>query len=141
MPHTSRSSESLGETLNHLGTLSQGLAANADDLPHLDSHRQQLEGLVTEARTVQSEQRIQTAAKQDLSRRLEVLMERAEKLGAFLRAGVRQHYGTRSEKLVEFDMLPFRGKRLPVQPLPPPVPETIQVAEREAEGQPVRVTD
>jgi hypothetical protein len=125
MPRTRTSSRSVGESIKHLGTLSLGLAANAADLPHLDAHRQQLEAVVTQARSLLSGQKIQTAAKQDTSRQLEAILDQGEKLGAFLKAGVRQHYGRRSEKLVEFDLQPFRGKPQPVKPPAPepPVPE------------------
>jgi hypothetical protein len=88
----------------------------------------QLRGIVTEAQGLLSEQKIHSAAKQDLSRRVETLLEQGTKLATFLRAGVKQHYGTRSEKLVEFDLLPFRGRVKPATPavpaVKPPVPAT-----------------
>ncbi|HEX7185186.1 MAG TPA: hypothetical protein VF756_25395 [Thermoanaerobaculia bacterium] len=40
------------------------------------------------------------------------------KLATFLRTGVKQHYGNRSEKLAEFDLQPFRGRKS--QATPPP---------------------
>lgn len=40
---------------------------------------------------------------------------------AFVNAGVRQYYGNRSEKLVEFGLQPLRGRprRTTVPPAPP----------------------
>jgi hypothetical protein len=120
MPHKSTNSKSFGEVVNHWGVLAAGLKANAPDIPHLDGHRTRIESVLTEAQGLLSEQKIQTASKQDLSRRIEALLDQGTKLASFLRHGVKQHYGTRSEKLVEFDLLPFRGKTPAVKP---PTPE------------------
>lgn len=49
---------------------------------------------------------------------------------AFLNAGLRQHYGKDSEKLAEFNLVPFRGRRAksepPVPPMPPAPPEDVR---------------
>jgi hypothetical protein len=52
-----------------------------------------------------------TAKKQEVSKRLEVLVTDGRQLAAFLRAGVKQHYETRSEKLSAFNLQPFRGRK------------------------------
>jgi len=124
MPYKSDSSRSFGSVATHWGQLSTGLTANAADLPHLETHRVQLEGIVTQASNLLSEQKALAAMKQDVSRRVEALLEEGTRLASFLRHGVRQHYGTRSEKLVEFDLLPFRGKPAPAKPEVPPAPLT-----------------
>ncbi|HEX3527034.1 MAG TPA: hypothetical protein VH988_08210 [Thermoanaerobaculia bacterium] len=120
MPHKSTNSKSFGEVVNHWGVLAAGLKANATDIPHLDGHRVQIETIFTQAQALLSEQKIQTASKQDLTRQIEVLLDQGTKIASFLRHGVKQHYGTRSEKLVEFDLAPFRGKTPAVKP---PAPE------------------
>jgi hypothetical protein len=97
MPYKSTNSKSFGEVAAHWGHLSSGLTVNATDLSHLEAHRLQLESVVTQARDVLSEQKILAAMKQDVSRRAEALIEQGTKLASFLRHGVRQHYGTRSE--------------------------------------------
>jgi len=126
MPYKDSNSKSFGEFISHWSLLAAGLAANAGDMAHLESHRVLLQHIVTQALGLQSEQRIQAAAKQDLSRRVEVLVDQGTKLASFLRAGVKQAYGNRSEKLVEFDLIPFRGKALPVKPPTLPLPEVAQ---------------
>jgi len=120
MPHKSTNSKSFGDVTNSWGVLASGLKANAADLPHLDGHREQIEGILTQAQGLLAEQKSQTASKQDLTRRIEALVDQGTKIASFLRHGVKQHYGTRSEKLVEFDLLPFRGKPPAAQP---PAPE------------------
>jgi hypothetical protein len=49
-------------------------------------------------------------AKQEVSRRLAELMQEGNKLVTFLDAGVKQQYGNRAEKLVEFGLQPFRSR-------------------------------
>jgi hypothetical protein len=123
MAYKSSNSKSFGEVVSHWSLLGAGLAANAGDIPHLDGHRLLLQGITTQALGVLSEQKIQAAAKHVLSRRVEILLDQGTKLASFLRAGVKQHYGTRSEKLTEFDLLPFRGKPQPIDPPQLPAPE------------------
>lgn len=120
MPHKSTNSKSFGEVVNHWGVLVAGLKANATDLPFLDGHREQIETILTQAQGLLSQQKIQTASKQDTSRQIEALLDQGTKIASLVRHGVKQHYGTRSEKLVEFDLLPFRGKTPAVKP---PAPE------------------
>jgi hypothetical protein len=97
--------------------LAAGLTSNAADVPHLDSRRQELMDLMAEAQDLVARQAVQAAAKQETTKRLQEVIDRGLKLGTFLRVGVKQHYGTRSEKLVEFSLQPFRGRR-PAKPSP-----------------------
>jgi hypothetical protein len=53
---------------------------------------------------------------------VEELVARGNEVASFLRLGVKVRYGRRSEKLVEFDLLPFRGKTRPPKP---PAPEEV----------------
>lgn len=99
MPHKSTNSKSFGEVVNHWEVLAAGLRANAPDVPHLDGHRGQIESILNEAQGLLSLQKIQTASKQSLTRQIEVLVEKGTKIASFLRHGVKEHYGTRSEKL------------------------------------------
>ena len=51
-------------------------------------------------------------------------MTEAERLGTVLRLGVKQHFGIRAEKLVEFNLQPFRGRKKAAPPVTPPVNPT-----------------
>ncbi|HEX5035414.1 MAG TPA: hypothetical protein VFW62_13120 [bacterium] len=88
----------------------KALAANAAELPFLEPKRLRLNEALEEVRSLMAEQANLQARKQEVSKRLAELMEEGNKLVAFLDAGVRQHYGTRAEKLVEFGLQPFRGR-------------------------------
>jgi uncharacterized membrane protein YccC len=115
-----------GVTLNGWDRLLDPLEANAQDFPHLEAQRQELVAIRAEAREVSAEQAAMAAAKQERTKRLQTLLVEGRKLATFLRNGIRQRYGNRSEKLVEFDLKPFRGRPRPAaepaKPAPPPPP-------------------
>lgn len=88
------------------------LAANALDFPHLESPRLQLESISNEVGLLLAQQAELAASRQDISKRLKTLITEGRQLAAFLRAGVKQRYGTRSEKLTAFNLQPFRGRKI-----------------------------
>jgi hypothetical protein len=89
---------------------SKALEVNLEELPHLEIPRSRLDGLLEQVNDLTAQQASLTAAKQEVSQRLAKLMREGETLRVFLDAGVKQHYGNRSEKLVEFGMKPFRPR-------------------------------
>jgi len=111
---------SYSDHLNDWATLIEALEQNDASLPQLAISREKLGTLLDQARTVFNEQAVHTAARQDASRRLETLVNLGSKLATFLRTGVKEHYGNRSEKLSEFRIQPFRGRTQAVTPPPPP---------------------
>ena len=52
------------------------------------------------------------ASKQEASKRIEGLVVSGRRLAAVLKAKVKEHYGARSEKLTEFRLQPFRGRKV-----------------------------
>ena len=87
---------------------SKALEANREELPHLETHRGKIDGVLDDVKDLTVQQASLTAAKQEVSKRLAERMREGEALMAFVDAGVRHHYGNRSEKLAEFDLQPFR---------------------------------
>jgi hypothetical protein len=94
------------------------LAANSTDLPHLEGPRAKLAAMVAEAAEIHKAQAAHTAAKQDLSKRLQQLVVDGQRLANLLRVALKEHYGIRAEKLAEFGLQPFRGRKVK------PAPET-----------------
>ncbi len=125
-------------TQKNLELRSAALAANSADLPHMEVPRQKVDAMLTELKDLTTQQASLTASKQDVSKRLAELNNEGQKMITFVDVGVRQHYGTQSEKLVEFGQQPFRpqprvrligpdGKpvkpgTIPAQPSAPPPP-------------------
>jgi hypothetical protein len=119
-----------GVTLNGWERLLASLEANAQDFPQLETYRAQLKALLEAARETSAQQTAMAATKQEATKRLQGALVDGRKLANFLRNGVRQHYGNRAEKLVEFDLKPLRNRvKTTAQPptvkpptTPPPTP-------------------
>jgi hypothetical protein len=89
---------------------SQALAANSNELSHLEVPVGKLNLLLGQAKDLTAQQASLTASKQEVSKRLTAVLREAQFLRTFLDAGIREHYGNRSEKLVEFGLRPFRSQ-------------------------------
>ena len=61
--------------------------------------------------------------------RLWAVLREGDALANFLKPGARAHYGSDSEKLVEFGVQPFRGRSKKKVTEPPPLPETVAPSE------------
>ncbi|HEV2851345.1 MAG TPA: hypothetical protein VHC97_00925 [Thermoanaerobaculia bacterium] len=96
--------------------------ANAAELPHLEAPRTKLKALLEQARSLSMEQSTLTASKQEISKKLRQVIREGEALAGLLRTGARVHFGTTSEKLVEFGMQPFRGRTAIRKPSETPNP-------------------
>jgi hypothetical protein len=108
---------------------SKSMAANKEELTHLEGIRLKVDGTLAEMKDLTAQQASLTAAKQEVTKRLATATSEALKLLTFVDAGIREHYGNRAEKLVEFGQQPFRSQprvRLvgpdgqPVKPGPTP---------------------
>jgi hypothetical protein len=104
-----------GETLSGWQELTASLAANSGELPHLEGHRTRLAELLKQAQELANQQAALTASKQETSKQLQDLINEGRKIATFLRVGVKQHYGNRAEKLIEFRLRPFRSRSRPAE--------------------------
>jgi septal ring factor EnvC (AmiA/AmiB activator) len=103
--------------------LNERLTANAPELAHLEGTRARLEAMMAQARQIAATQAAQMAAKQQASQALKTAIAEGDRLANLLRAGVKQHYGIRAEKLTEFGVKPFRGRnRKTTEPETPGAP-------------------
>lgn len=107
--------------LGSLHKLRDSLTANQADLPQLDGSISTFDTLVTKAHELTTRQSALTAEKQDVSKQFLDTLTEAQRLSTVLRFAVKQHFGIRSEKLAEFDLQPFRGRKKPADaPNQPP---------------------
>ncbi|HEX4960232.1 MAG TPA: hypothetical protein VF173_05300 [Thermoanaerobaculia bacterium] len=103
--------------------VSASVAANAADLPQAAIPLAALNKVIAEVDQVVTDQAASQASKQQASQRLKSLLTQGNQLTDVLKTLVRQHYGNGSDKLVEFDVQPFRGRTKPtVVPAPAPEP-------------------
>jgi len=92
------------------GLQTTAVATNVPEIPHLATHGVRLGEVLLLVRELTAEQATLTARKQEITKRLQEALVEGKRLSAFLNAGVREHYGVRSEKLVEFGLQPFRSR-------------------------------
>ena len=108
--------------MGSLGRLSSALGANAADLAHLDGTRLRLAKIVSDIEGIAQQQAALTASKQEISKQLQKLLVEGQRLASGMQKFLQEHYGTRSEKLAEFGLQPFRGRK-PRTKSPEPTPE------------------
>lgn len=113
-----------GETIQDLQNLVATMAPNIKEVPHLEAPLEKLGGLLSQAGPLITLQADLAAQRQEVSKKLRELLTEARRLGNFLRVGLKQHYGPRSEKLTTFKLQPFRGRKTakPQEPETPPAP-------------------
>lgn len=114
------------------------LQDNQASLPELLAASTQLAALVGQAEDLFQQQAALTASKQEASQQLIDLAANCDRLATVVRFTLKQHFGPRSERLVEFGIQPFRSrvrKPVPLPPPPPPPPEqTAPTVKSEAVG-------
>lgn len=105
------------------------LQVNQGDLPHLETQRTQLETMVGQAEDLFQSQAALSASKQEASQQLATLVSECQRLATVLRYSLKQYYGPTAEKLVEFGIQPFRGRKKVTVPPPPPPVETTEAVD------------
>ncbi len=86
------------------------IAANAADLPQTEIPRAALEKMTDELRKLVVQQKLFQSQKQQTSARMAEIHAEGSKRATVLRVLVKQHYGNRSEKLVELGVQPLRSR-------------------------------
>jgi hypothetical protein len=104
------SRERYATTVHGWKVLGGGLKANAGDHQSFETHRLQLAGMADRAEELVARRNALEAEKQAVTKELQGLLDEGRTVASFLRAAMRTHYGTRSEKLVEFGLRPFRRR-------------------------------
>ena len=114
-----RNPTSLADFLQDWELLLAALDQNLEDLPQLEIARTKLNGLLEQARILVPQQAAQAAAKQSTSEQIEAVLTSGRKVATVIRFTVKEHYGSRNQKLTEFRIPPFRSRTVPPT-LPPP---------------------
>ena len=98
--------------INGWALVAAGVSSNPQETEHLQPGAVRLQGLHTRAGELSVRQASLTTAKQEVTKELKQVLREGDALADFLRTGARAHFGADSEKMVEFGMQPFRGKKL-----------------------------
>ena len=99
------------------------LLSNRGELSHLEPTLALFESLFARIQEAADRQASHTASKQEASQDLQNLLGEGERLTTVLQLSVKQHYGIRSEKLADFGLKPFRGRKPKAASPPAPQPE------------------
>jgi hypothetical protein len=102
--------QAIALTEQKLALRGTALEVNSAELPQMEVTRKKVDEVLVRIRDLTAQQASLTAAKQEVTKRLVELNLEAQKLITFVDAGIRAHYGSRSEKLVEFGQQPFRSQ-------------------------------
>lgn len=100
-----------------------GVTANEAQVPQLVAGLPKLQALIALMRSLYLQYTTLRATKQDLAQQIQEALREGDALADFLKTGARAHYGNDSEKLIEFGIQPFRGRRRKKDP--EPVPQTV----------------
>jgi hypothetical protein len=103
----------------------RALTENGDEVLHLQTKRDKLQGIYDGTLNALRDQAAAKALKQEASRFLEALVAEGNKVDTFLCVGLREHFGNRNEKLAEFDIQPLRTRH-PAKVLPTPPIEDVK---------------
>jgi hypothetical protein len=98
--------------LGDLQNLSVTMEANKDQLPHLEPFRLKLAGFVAQSLDLGKQQVALQASKQESSKQLKRVLIEGMSVANLVRTAVRDHFGPREEKIVEFGVQPFRGRKV-----------------------------
>jgi hypothetical protein len=92
-------------------TLTTSVAANKEDLQHLQDLSTQLGAETAGAKAAIVRKSTQKAEVQQTTQDLKGFIARGQDLATRLRTGVRSKYGNRNEKLTEFNLRPLRKRK------------------------------
>jgi len=109
--------------LGDLQNLSMTMEANKDQLPDLEPFRLKFAAIVTQSLETRKQQVAFQASKQESSKQLQKLLTEGKSMADVLRTAVKNHFGSREEKIVEFGVQPFRGRKVKAA-VPTPTPTT-----------------
>jgi len=98
--------------INGWAQIIAGATAIPDETKTLELGVIRLKELHTRVSTLSAQQAALTTTKQESTKELRRLLREGDALADFLRTGARAHFGADSEKMIQFGMQPFRGRKL-----------------------------
>jgi hypothetical protein len=87
------------------------LAPNIGELPHLEPYQVKLVAILAQVLGISHQQDAMRASKQEASKQIRKLVAEGNRTAAIIRAAIKEHYGPTEEKIAEFGLQPFRGRK------------------------------
>ena len=110
-------------TVNGWDKLDVAVTANVTQVPEVEVNLPGLRERSQKARKLFAKQAALTAAKQEVTKELQQVIQEGNARARVIREGLRAYLGKDSEKLIEFGVLPFRGRK-PAEKSPAPETST-----------------
>jgi hypothetical protein len=102
----------LGETIGDwVGMTTRVTPETLARIPSIKYIHDQLAGHLAEIQELLKQRDYHEARKQEISRRIDVVLPQGRKEASLLRGMLKEHYGPDNEQLVAFGIQPFRGKK------------------------------
>ena len=115
-------------TVNGWDKLDVAVTANVTQVPEVEVNLPGLRERSQKARNLFAKQAALTAAKQEVTKELQQVIQEGNARARVIREALRTYLGKESEKLIEFGVLPFRGiTRKPAEKSPAPEASTSPV--------------
>lgn len=111
MSRISRRYPTVADLLTSGSRLASAIEEKSEELSELQPSRDRLSDKLTKIRELSTQAAALQARKQETVQQIGLLQEEASRLMTHLHSGLKQHYGTRSEMLVNFGVQPFRAAR------------------------------
>jgi hypothetical protein len=99
------------------------LEPNIGALPQLQPFQVKLMAILAQVLGISHQQDAMRASKQEASKQLRKLVTEGNRLAAVIRAAIKEHYGPTEERIAEFGLQPFRGRKVSADS-ETPIPET-----------------
>ena len=108
-------------TVNGWDKMDTAVTANPDKVPELQGNVTALREKSQRARNLFAKQAALAAAKQEVTKELQQVIQEGNAHAKFIREGLKAYLGKDNEKLIEFGVQPFRGiTRKPAEKRPAP---------------------
>src|SRR5688500_17926621 len=103
--------QSLAEKFSRWGVTASNLKEHLEEMPHVAADLAEMDRIVSEARTLESQQEALRVQAREISVDLEKLVKEREMLRARLRSNLQAKFGPTSEALRKFGFSPRRTPR------------------------------
>ena len=120
--------QSLAEKLSRWTVTASNIREHLEEIPHVAGDLAVMDGMVTEARTLESQQEALRGQAREITAQLRELAKEGDKLRSRLRSHLQAKFGPTSENLLKFGFRPRRTPRrkpsteAPETPAPPTQP-------------------
>ena len=113
-------------TVNGWDKMDTAVTANGQKMPELEVNLAGLRDRSQRARRLFAQQAALTAAKQEVTKELQQVIQEGNQILRFLREGLKAYLGKSNEKLIEFGVQPFRGITRKPAPKPSLTPDSVK---------------